>query len=145
MEQPPNPMTETPCQHATSRDASHSSMHGQGFLPRSAASTEGNRGPVTRKVVRCREGVGTGGARGTKQSIRPMARSHSLDGTGGVPLKSSESSEKSAKSSGKDMGLQVTDKVKTAGKRGSKETDNARGKQRAKLKEALRRDLAASQ
>ena len=97
-EQPPNPMTETPCQHATSRDASHSSMHGQGYLPRSAASTERNMGPVTREVVRC------GSARGTKQSIRPMARSHSRDGTGGVSL-------------------QVTDKATRAGMRGSEETD----------------------
>ena len=43
------------------------------------------------------------------------------------------------------MGLQVTDKATKAGRRGSKETDNAHGKKRAKLREALRRELAESQ
>ena len=32
-EQPPNPMTETPCQHATSQDASHSSSTGRVSFP----------------------------------------------------------------------------------------------------------------
>merc|ERR1719291_820552 len=91
-------MTETPCQHATSRDASHSSSTDRVQTFTGAASTEGNMGPVTEEVVRY------GSARGTKQSIRPMARSHSRDGTGGVSL-------------------QVTDKATRAGMRGSEETD----------------------
>ena len=110
MEQPPNP-TETPCKHATSRDISHSSST-DGVSFTSAASTEGNRGPVTETEVHCGSACGT-----CKHTARPMARSHSHNGTGDP--------HKSAGSSSKDMGLQVTDKVKTAGKRGSKETDNA--------------------
>ena len=86
MEQPPNP-TEMPCQHATSRDASHSfSTTRVSFT--SAASTEGNRGSVTETIVRC------GSARGTKQTIRPMAESHNVHKGTGDSLKSTWSSSR---------------------------------------------------
>ena len=74
MEQPPQPDRDAmPTCHKPGCQSQL--QHGQGFLPRSAASTEGNRGPVTRKVVRCREGVGAETRTLRSSSVRLFHRS----------------------------------------------------------------------